>query len=448
VQGLIETAAEFYRRLETCFLEFIARENPTVLGLSVYSGTLPASLFIFKRVKEIHPHIRTVMGGGIFADQLQIDSPNFAAFLENAPYVDQVVVGEGELVFLELLRGKLPGSRRVFTRADVGGQTLDLGSVEIPDFSDFDLDSYPNLASYVSRSCPFQCTFCSETVQWGKYRKKSAAQVAAEFETLHRRHGAQLFLLGDSLLNPIAAELAEQLTRSPFTVYWDGYLRADKPVCNRDNTLLWRRGGFYRARLGLESGSPRVLEAMGKRITPAQIRDALSALAYAGIKTTTYWVIGHPGESEADFQQTLDLVGELRSDIYEAECNPFHYHLTGQVESRQWAKNYKPVPLYPRDALDMLVVQTWRMDCQPSREETYRRVSRFVRHCKKLGIPNPYSMQEIHQADKRWKKLHKNAVPALVDFKKDAGYIDEAKQVSELAHVKNTYRDREEDWDF
>jgi len=159
-------------------------------------------------------------------------------------------------------------------------------------------------------------------------------------------------------------------------------------------------------------------------------------------------VIGHPGETEADFQKTLDLVEELRTNIYEAECNPFHFHLTGQVESRQWVEKYKPMPLYPEDEGKLLMVPAWRLECEPPREEIYRRVGRFIRHCKKLGIPNPYSIREIQQADIRWKTLHKNAVPCLVDFKKSSTYIEEARHAKELSAVRNVYREEEEDWDF
>ena len=138
---------------------------------------------------------------------------------------------------------------------------------------------------------------------------------------------------------------------------------------------------------------------MSKKITVEQIKTAVSALAYAGIKTTTYWVIGHPGETEEDFQKTLDLIEELKSDIYEAETNPFWYVPNGQVNGDKWAS--RSTFLYPPWARDMLLIQQWVVDEEPSREVRYSRVNRFAQHCKKLGIPNPYSMIDIHHADKR-----------------------------------------------
>lgn len=433
IQELDRIIAAFYRRLEEYILRLLAEEKPGVLGISVYTDTLPASLFAFKLAKERYPEIRTVMGGGVFASDLAPGTPNMEFFLEKIPFIDKILVGEGEHLFLKYLEGELresPGSLKVATLKDIHNKILDITSAEVPDFSDFDLTHYPYLTAYTSRSCPFQCEFCTETIQWGKYRKKSAQQVVGELLALYRRYESQLFLMSDSLLNPIVTDLAQELEKEEISIYWDGYLRADRPAGDTENTMLWRRGGFYRARLGIESGSQRVLDLMNKRITVAEIKSAISALAYAGIKTTTYWVVGFPGETEADFQETLDLLEEMADDIFEADCSPFWYYLNAQGGDVRWKD--KSAPLYPEKARDMFLIQTWIVDCEPQREEIYRRMWRFVEHCKKLGIPNPYSLQDFHKADMRWTELHKNAVPPMVWFGKQGKRITENKQIKKI----------------
>ncbi len=430
---------DFYEKLERHFLDLLETEKPAVLGLSVYSHTLPASMFVFQLSKSKYPHILTVMGGAIFSQELDMNSPDFEFFLEKAPYIDKIIIGEGEKLFLKLLRNELPGSKRVYTLKDIQGEILDLSSAEIPDFSDFDLLYYPYLASYSSRSCPYQCSFCAETVYWGKYRKKPAKQIAEELTRLYRAHGSPLFLMCDSLLNPIMSELAEVLLESPYSLYWDGYLRADQQVGDMENTLLWRRGGFYRARLGVESGSQHILDLINKKITPGIIAASLSSLAHVGIKTTTYWIVGYPGETEEDFQQTLDFIEKLKDDIYEAECNPFEFFLTGQVESSRLVKKYNPQLLYPELDKGLLLLQHWTLDSYPSREETFKRINRFVQHCDRLGIPNPYTLQDLHKADLRWKELHPNAVPSIIQFKAQYS-IDECKKVKPLIHAQKTFQ--------
>jgi len=445
---------EFYTRLKTYVMDLLARENPTLLGLTVYGDTFPASVATFQWAKQKNPSIITVMGGGIFADQLAPGSPELDYFVERSKnYIDKIIIGEGEALVLKLLRGELDNSQRVFGLRDLYGRGessgvktwVDLNRIDIPDYRDFQLEYYPHLAHYGARSCPFQCKFCSETINWGRYRKKHVQQTVRELIQLQQRHSYQLFLLTDSTLNPVITDLSKEFIKSGVTIYWDGFLRADSHATNMSNTLLWRRGGFYRAKLGLESGSQRVLDLMDKRITKQQSEAALAALAYAGIKTTTFWLFGFPGETDEDFQETLDFIEKNKDCIYEADCNAFNYYLTGQANSEEWLKNNKGVLLYPEWAREYLITQTWVLDDLPTREDAYNRINRFVRHCKKLGIPNPYSLSDVYKADERWKKLHKNAVPSIVELKNQDLYLDENKNVKEFFFAENKWAD-DGDW--
>jgi len=443
VEPLYEIIQRFYNRLEGFIIDHLSMEQPDVLGISVYKGTVPASMFVFKLAKENYPRLRTVMGGAVFAQSLGIGTPDFDLFLEKTKcYIDHIIIGEGENLFLGLLKGRLPETQRVFTLEDINGEILDLSPelVGIPDFSDLNIQYYPILSAYSSRSCPFQCTFCTETVFWGKYRKKNAKQVVNELIQLYKTYQSQLFMMCDSLLNPIITNMAREFAGMEESIYWDGYLRVDTSVCDPDMVQLWRNGGFYRARLGIESGSPRILKMMNKNIDIQQIKSAIFNLANAGIKTTTYWIIGYPGETEEDFQKTLDLVSELKDDIYEAECNPFGYYFTGQEKSSEWAQSHRAILLYPESAHHMLIIQTWVLDGIPSREETYKRIGRFVEHCRQLGIANPYSMYDIYKADERWKKLHKNAVPSLVEYKNKQTYINENKSREKISFLQTAHQ--------
>jgi len=448
VDELIEIIREFYRRMENYLLGWLDREQPDWLGLSVFNGTLPASMWAAGIVRQRFPHIKIVMGGPVFSNQLALNTPNMKRFLEKTKdYIDKIIIGEGELLLLKLLRGHLPREQRVYTLADINGEVLDLSQAGIPDFSDLELDLYSFASAYGSRSCPFQCSFCSETLYWGKYRRKSPPRIVEELRTLSDTTKRRLFLLGDCLLNPIVTAISQEFIKSPLSLYWDGYLRAEKPVCDLNNTFMWRQGGFYRARLGLESGSPRMLQVMNKKITRQQIKDALYSLASAGIKTTTYWVVGHPGETEEDFQQTLDLIRELKEFIYEAECNPFRFYYSGQVHSGEWARDSKIRLLYPETASDMLVTQTWFLEGEPTREEIYRRVSRFTQHCSQLGIPNPYTLMETFQADERWKSIHKNAVPSVAELADGSYPANECKKIKNVNLAERKYH-HDNDWGF
>jgi radical SAM superfamily enzyme YgiQ (UPF0313 family) len=415
--GMAET---FYTRLEKYMTALLEREKPDVFGVSAFIGTLPASVFALKLAKEKYPGIMTVLGGGVFYDQLGFGSPNLDFFVEKTTaYIDKIIIGEGEILFTKLLNGEFPESQRVLTIKDLKGEVVNLDTVALPDVSDFDLEHYPTIGAYASRSCPFQCNFCSDPVLWGRYRKKSPKQVVEEFTRIYNQYGYQLFIMTDLLMNPMVTELSREFLKSDISFYWDCPLRICDEAGNVENTMLWRRAGYYRVEMGCESGSPRMLKLMNKKITVPQIRKALTALAEAGIKTTTYWVIGYPGETEEDFQMTLDLVEELADCIYEAMNNAFWYYPAGPVNNINWKD--KSYSLFPEKARDMLLLQQWLLDLEPSREERYSRVHRFVKH----------------EADERWKRLHKNAVPPLIDFNGGAVYIDENKRVQDIGFVQN-----------
>ncbi len=437
---LKDTLKELYSRLENFFTGLVEKEEPGVLGLTLNTGTFPASLFVFKTIKEKYPHIKTVAGGNIFADQLALGSPNYEYFLERtATYIDKVILGQGELLLLEYLRGQLPASKRVYTKAVINGKTLGFSDLDTPVLDDYNIAAYPYMAAAGSASCKYQCSFCNSAKYWGEYRMKNPVQTVREMIALYSKYKSQLFFMLDSMLNPIIDEFSHEIIKAGVPLYWDGYFRVDENCGYVENTLYWRQAGFYRARIGVESGSQHILDLIGKDITIAQTKAAIMSLAYAGIKTTTYWVIGHPGETEEDFQQTLALLDELKNDIWQAECAQFDYYYDGQSKSQEWAD--KRILLYPPWAKKMLISQGYILDCPPSREETYERLFRFVRHCKKVGVPNPYSLPEIHKADERWKKLHKNAVPAMLDFKNKKAIVDERSKAKKLLTTRSQWTD-------
>lgn len=444
VTTLNNVMVEFYQALEDYLQYLLISERPSVLGVTVLRDTIGPALFVFKQTRRKYPFIKTVMGGSIFSDHLLMGTPNYEYFLEKTPFIDKIIIGEGQKLFLKLLKGEIPASKRVITMKDIEGQALGFSPLNFPDMSDFNVaEDYPYIAAQASASCPNQCSFCNVAAYFGKYREKEASTTFAEMKALYEKYGMQIFFMNDSLLNRVATGLADEIINSHLTLYWDGYLRVDPAVSEPGVALHWRRGGFYRARLGIESGSQRVLDLIHKGITVTQIKETLISLATAGIKTTAYWVIGHPGETEEDFLQTLELLEEIKDYIYEAECNSFIFGFGGQADSETWKEQRKP--LYSESAGEMLLIQSWVCDTEPSREETYRRMNRFVQLCHRLGIPNPYSIMEIHNADLRWQKLHKNAVPCLADFKGPNAYIDECKTVKQLMLLQDKI---EEEGDF
>ena len=424
-----------FQKLEQNIRSAIIEFKPNVVGLTVYAGTLPASLFAFKLIKEIDPNILTVMGGSLFSSTHTVGSPNYINLINKTEsYIDKIVIGQGEILFQKLLNDELPPDQRIFTKADIDNRILQFEELDLPDYSDFDNQLYPFMPLTVSTSCKYKCKFCNAVAYWGKYRIKSIKQAVDEVEVINNKYKIQAFQLTDSYSNAYINEFAEELIKRELSVYYDCYLKVDDLISNIENTMKWRKSGLYRVRLGVESGSQRVLDLMNKRITVAQTKATISALAYAGVKTTLYWVLGYPGETEEDFQKTLKLLGELKNDIWQAEAAPLSYFFSGQANSQEWEA--KRVHLYPENLISDPIFQTWKLDTIPSREETYKRIFRFEAECKKLGIPNPYTLNEYYEADLRWKNLHDYAVPPLYEISDSRTQIKENLKIPLINYAK------------
>ena len=172
VHALIELVDELLRAVEEKVLAAVERNEPDWLGVSTYTTTLGATVVALRAVRKAFPHVRTVLGGGIFADHVEPRSANFEAFLAvSEPYLDAIIIGEGEHLLTQVVTGKLP-PRRVYTAADIRRERLAPADILAPDFDGLDLSLYSQMSTHIGRSCPFQCSFCSETVQWGQYRTR------------------------------------------------------------------------------------------------------------------------------------------------------------------------------------------------------------------------------------------------------------------------------------
>lgn len=444
---LIQIIDDFYKHLEELLISELQEFKPDIFGLTVYKNILGPSIFAFKIVKKHFPDTLTIMGGTIFADSHAVNSPNYNILLEKTiGIIDKIVIGKGEEVLKQILEGKLDDNTRVYNAISLKIEPKENKKAFLPDYTSFNVDRYPYLPVTGSTGCPFKCKFCNSTLFWNNFWKKDTKILVEEMKALNEKYGNQLFFMTDSLINKTVEDLSTELIKNELSLYYDGYFRIDQPSTLIENTLKWRKSGLYRVRIGVESGSQKVLDLMNKKITIDQIKASLTALAYAGIKTTTYWVIGYPGETEKDFEDTLRFVEEMKNQIWQIEPAPFMYQYSGQVNSDVWEQDRRL--LYPSQYTDILMSKTWKLETYPSREEAFKRTQYFMKFCKDLGILNPYSVQEHFHADKRWKELHSNSVPSLIEFKDKNKIITENLDIKIIKTNLQNNRDKVSEFSF
>ncbi len=288
----------------------IAERSPHTVGLSVNfrHQVLPA-FELAGMLKRAFPGIRIIGGGGMFSSwgrTLRESGLRLPAF-------DTIVTGAGEgpLAWLAV-------------HPEWGVDPVMEGGGEVrfePDFTFARLGDYlspvPILPVTASRGCYWRrCAFCPEAAApTHGYACIEAASFPDLLLSLSARHGVTHFHLTDNaipvnVLRSVAAR-ADDLAR----LRWHGFVRFERALADPGFAADLARAGCRMLQLGLESGSQRVLDRLGKGTRLEDASAILKTLAGAGISSCVYVMIGTPGETEEDAGATLAFLEAHAGEI-------------------------------------------------------------------------------------------------------------------------------------
>jgi anaerobic magnesium-protoporphyrin IX monomethyl ester cyclase len=174
---------------------------------------------------------------------------------------------------------------------------------------------YFSLNMAASRGCPFRCTWCAKPIWGNQYLQRNATEVAEEMAFLKRSFNPDHIWFADDIFGfrvdwvaEFAASVQAAAASIPFTIQ----TRADL-VGERMAEAL-REAGCREAWIGAESGSQRVLDAMNKGTTVAEIKAARARLKAVGIRVGFFIQLGYMGEELDDILATRKLLDEARPD--------------------------------------------------------------------------------------------------------------------------------------
>ena len=172
----------------------------------------------------------------------------------------------------------------------------------------------PFLWTMAGRDCPWgQCTFCSWTTTYPRFRSVRPERLLAEMEFLIREHGArEIFddtgaLPGGAWLERLCEGMIEH--RMADRILFDCNFRYD--WFTERNVLLMKRAGFRKIIIGVESANQRTLDILHKRLTPAQVLEGSRMAARAGLELQLTLMVGFPWETREDAFETLRLARRL-----------------------------------------------------------------------------------------------------------------------------------------
>ena len=214
--------------------------------------------------------------------------------------------------------GKTPtrsGSSSMPLAGNVGIAAWDLVDMDRYRATWLKAHGYFSLNMAASRGCPFRCAWCAKPIWGNQYLQRNAHEVADEMAHLKRSFNPDHIWFADDIfgfrvdwVERFAASLLAADVRIPFTIQ----TRADL-VSERMAEAL-RDAGCREAWIGAESGSQRVLDAMNKGTTVAEIRVARDRLGAVGIRVGFFIQLGYMDEQLDDILATRDLLDAARPD--------------------------------------------------------------------------------------------------------------------------------------
>ena len=294
-----------------------------VIGFSCFKSNFENTLAVVQMLKSRKPKIKIVLGGPEMMRQHFKTLGSFSPEIHSL--ADYIVVGEGEESFYQFILGRHQEKISLFS------QFGDLAKLPHPRFEGVDFSLYRRDAVPVefSRGCVRRCNFCSERILFTGYRSRSVENFLNEIEFYRRERNIQYFIFFDSMLNGDIRkmdQLLDGIIQRFGSVYWEAQMAVREDM-DLDMMRKMKRSGCYNIFIGLESGCDSTLKKMNKGFTTDQASRFFKRLHEAELNFGVSMMVGYPGESDEDFEESLAFILDHKDVIPKIEqVNPFTYY--------------------------------------------------------------------------------------------------------------------------
>lgn len=305
----------------TDFERRVQAEKADVLGLTIMTPMLDVAQ---KTLKMVRPHVRYTVAGGPHPTAVK------NTIFQQIPELDAAVVGEGEESIISLLQwwqgggdGPSPGGVCLPEKVFQPSEPPNVNQINWPARQLLPNSSYrylfatqPGFGTIItSRGCPFRCSFCDKSVSGSRWRARKAADVVNEMSEMVQRFNIGFINFYDdnfTLNQARVAEICDLILQRGLKVDWKCEGRVDN--VDRGLLKLMRRAGCRTIAYGVESANAETLALLRKDITIEQTIEAFEATRAAGLRSLAYMILGAPGESLENVQNSIRFCREIKAD--------------------------------------------------------------------------------------------------------------------------------------
>ncbi len=301
--------------------EIVRSLDADVYGLSCWTANRRGVALVAEEIKANRPHAHVVVGG-------PHATPFAREMLEHYGPIDTVAIGESEHTFLELLdrlQKRQPPTGIPGTAFREGERVLvapERAAIEDLDSLASAHDWFDTHIVMTSRGCAWRCTFCGAEASWGRgYRGQSVPYVLDALEKAVARAPVKMLQIKDDTFTTNRKRviaLCRGIRERNLRFLWSCDTRVD--VLGDELLREMRLAGCERLSLGVESGSQKILDAIDKKITPAEIIESTELAKKYGIKLRYYMMLGNRGETRETFDETMRFLERARPHQYIFAC--------------------------------------------------------------------------------------------------------------------------------
>ena len=301
----------------------IKKFDPDFFGISILSNSRISALKLISVVKEIKPDIPIFAGG--------VHTTFMYEQILNAFPVDIAVLGEGEITTIECLdaiikkksvndfkaiKGIAFKHEGKIIKTELRERIRNLDDLPIPKHELFKeiIIKTKNAFIMSSRGCPFGCSFCPSSAFWGRcITKRSPENVVKEIMYLLKHFPTieQISFEDDEFAcdNNRTIGICNLLIKNNIKIKWTCLARVSS--INEELIILMKKAGCIQITFGMESGSQRILDLLGKKVKIDELVKAYKLCKKYDIAAGVLTIVGLPGENKKSVNETIKTLRKM-----------------------------------------------------------------------------------------------------------------------------------------